>query len=92
MIGLTIESESAGLQEMNPVTAIYPNPFSEVLIFKTTQTVDLQLTDLSGRILKTIPSVNGTYELNTSDLSGGVILLSTYVNGKVVATQRVVKR
>ncbi|MNJ83833.1 Endonuclease/Exonuclease/phosphatase family protein [compost metagenome] len=92
VIGLTIESESAGLQEMNPVTAIYPNPFSEVLIFKTTQTVDLQLTDLSGRILKTIPSVNGTYELNTSDLSGGVILLSTYVNGKVVATQRVVKR
>lgn len=91
VIGLTIESASAAITENHQLTAIYPNPFSEVLLFKTTQTVDLQLTDLSGRILKVIPSVNGIYELNTSNLSEGVILVSTSINGKIVGTQRVIK-
>ncbi|WP_430406729.1 ExeM/NucH family extracellular endonuclease [Fluviicola sp.] len=91
LIGLTIESETTGITEMKQVLMISPNPFSEVLLFKTSQIVDLQLTDLSGRILKTIPAVTGTYELNTSDLSEGVILVSAYVNGKKLTTKRIIK-
>ena len=91
VIGLTIEGGSAGITDLKSVTAIYPNPFSDLLIIKTSETADLQLTDLSGRILKVIPAVNGVYELNTSDLSEGVVLISTILNGKITATHRVIK-
>lgn len=91
LIGLS-PAATIGIAELTMTTAIFPNPFTDLLTFRTTETVDLQLTDLSGRILKTIPAVTGTYQLNTSGLPAGVILVTSFVNGQAVATQRVVKR
>lgn len=91
VIGLSPEESSAGISKLDQVTAVYPNPFKEELVFSTSQTADIQLTDLTGRILKTLPAVNGIYKLETVSLPQGVILVSTSVNGKVVSTQRIVK-
>ncbi|MNY15441.1 hypothetical protein D3C86_1486520 [compost metagenome] len=91
IIGISPEAGSVGLKEQVKVTTIFPNPFKEQLMFKTSEAADIQLTDLSGRVLKTIPGVNGVYLLETSSLPQGVILVSTSVNGKTVSTQRVVK-
>ncbi len=91
LIGLSIESGSAGMEEEAQVMSVFPNPFEDVLVFRTTQRVDIQLTDLSGRVVKTIPAVNGVYELNTSGLPNGVLLVTTYADGAALTTQRVVK-
>ncbi len=95
LIGLSpAEISPVGTNEMalDAIAAISPNPFSDVLIFKTAETIDIQLTDLSGRILKTITGVTGTYELNTSALPQGVILVTCFVQGKATFTKRVVKK
>lgn len=90
LIGLSPEG-GLGIDKLSIKTHIFPNPFTETLLVKTSETADILLTDLSGRVLKTISSLNGICQLNTASLPSGIILVSTYVNGRMITTQRMVK-
>lgn len=92
VIGLSLEAASVGVNELEQQVQIFPNPFTDALVIQTSETVQVELTDLSGRLLKSISNVAGTYQLDTSDLSEGVLLVSFFTDGRLVTTKRVVKR
>lgn len=92
IIGLSIETSSANVADVETITSVFPNPFNEMLVFQTARTVDLEITDAMGRTIMTIPAINGRYELNTKHFSTGVLFVSSYVNGVKTSTQRVVKQ
>lgn len=71
---------------------VFPNPFHDALQLFSDATVDLQLTDLSGRTIATVNVVTGTHTLDTSALPAGVILVHFYQNGERIGTRRVIRR
>lgn len=83
------------------VNNVYPNPFKAMiqvpLNFKTGGTVNIQLMDLMGRniVSKEIKAeqFNSTVQLGgLENITPGTYILRTYLNGKRVSTQPVIKK
>jgi len=92
IIGLSPENPTAGINENKASDLrIFPNPFKNELIIEVGLETDVHITDISGREVKAIHAVQGTYTVDTADLSAGVLLVTFYRNGQQVETRRVVK-
>jgi len=80
-----------GINSINPRMDIYPNPADRTLTVSSEfSNATLQITDLSGRIVKveTINNIQQTIE--TANISAGVYLVELIYNNVKVATQKLV--
>lgn len=71
---------------------ITPNPVSNLLNLSVQERVEMKLTDMNGRILKTQVLAEGNHSIDVSSLQPGVYVLNAYKEGALVETQRVVKQ
>lgn len=73
--------------------SFFPNPTSNVLNIKATEAVEsLTVTDMSGRIIKTINSNNTNQErIDVSDLNSGIYFIQVVSNG-VPQVQKFIKQ
>ncbi len=100
--GCSTASDSAftGIQQLmsiNNQLSIYPNPFTNDVFIKINSSVEnvkswnLQITDVLGRILYTMPSLNNSNEIDLSKISSGVYFI-TVINKTGRAVVPVVKQ
>ena len=99
---LIVASTVVGIEEASPLPppkegglVVFPNPannFVQVLLPNTTKNATLQITDLQGRVVKTItPSFGGGKgEASTHDLPNGMYLVSYTVAGKQAITAKLI--
>ena len=99
---LIVASTVVGIEEASPQPppkegglVVFPNPannFVQVLLPNTTKNATLQITDLQGRVVKTItPSFGGGKgEASTHDLPNGMYLVSYTVAGKQAITAKLI--
>lgn len=79
----TKESELSDLK-------IYPNPFTDVItISDTNEILNLKITDISGRVIKTIEKPAS--KINLSELTSGVYFMTIYQKGGKSQTQKIIK-
>lgn len=72
------------------VLEIYPNPFAQTLYVSDRLAFDLQLLSMDGRNVLQMEGQNH-YSLETDDLEDGVYFLQTFRDGRLLATEKVVK-
>ncbi len=76
--------------EINLAT-VYPNPADNSIKINLIKSSSgsIQLTDITGRLISTIPISEGTlqYDINTSKLAGGAYMLSIHANGIIQVKQ-----
>ncbi len=76
-----------------------PNPFSEQTTImytlpKDAQTANMQITDMSGKVLKTVTldrnAVNGQLTIKANELGAGTYLYTLIVNGQIMGTKKMI--
>lgn len=74
--------------------SIYPNPTTDQLLLETTETRSLQLvmTDLLGKGVLQKKGNQMLWQLKLSDLATGLYFLSVWEEGKLLGTEKIVKR
>lgn len=98
-----VNPASVGIQESELVTALvsaYPNPFNSKLnvqiSLKSSAKVQIQVMDLTGKLVlsESTNKSSGihTESLDASSLSNGLYIVSLSVDGKIISSQRVVKK
>lgn len=89
----TVDSNCLSTSEINKKNAIkvYPNPFSEVVNITKPELVKIiQVSDLSGKLIKTINQPESVIRLN--DLSAGMYLLQLDMKDGSMQTIKVIKK
>jgi hypothetical protein len=78
--------------QANAEVSIFPNPFSEELVFRSSKTEQLELTirDFTGRTLIR-KSLNRTTPVRTATLSAGIYLYEIRNRSGVIQTGKLVK-
>jgi hypothetical protein len=69
---------------------VYPNPVNDVLVIENDGNVQITISDLSGKIVKSISSTNNKTSINTEDLSKGNYFV-TISNEKMNLTKMIIK-
>lgn len=70
---------------------VYPNPAADIVYINTDQTLDLVITDISGRVIAEYNIAAGTFELNVTEYSRGTYNLSfTSSSGQMMSSRIVV--
>lgn len=70
---------------------VYPNPAADIVYINTDQTLDLVITDVSGRVVAEYSITSGTFELNVTEYSRGTYNLSfTSSSGQMLSSRIVV--
>jgi Secretion system C-terminal sorting domain len=98
-----VNPASVGIQEAeltNAFIGAYPNPFNSSLqvqyTLKNNANIQINVMDLTGKIVlsESLNKGNGAHTelLNAAELSNGLYIVSLFVDGKVLASQRVVKK
>ncbi|MDV7697460.1 T9SS type A sorting domain-containing protein [Chryseobacterium soli] len=90
----TVESAQLGTSEVNAqkkTVNIHPNPFKETVTISDTRDMkSVTVTDVSGRVLKTIE--NPTKEINLSSLNAGLYLLTIQFKDGSTSTVKAIKQ
>jgi hypothetical protein len=77
------------VQPDNVSVQAFPNPFTDatnVVVTGLNEKFDFELYDVTGRLVKTMPSIqNKQFQVNRDDLASGVYLYRIVVNNKQVA-------
>lgn len=71
---------------------VTPNPVRATLNLAVQEEVEIKLTDMNGRILKTSVLGAGNHSIDVSALTQGIYILNAYKDGSLVETQRIVKQ
>jgi hypothetical protein len=74
-----------------PVVAT-PNPVTTTLNLAVQQTVTIQITDASGRIIKSMKLNSGNHTIDMSTAAPGVYQLTVLKDGKLLETQKIMKQ
>ena len=75
-----------------PTLAMFPNPATDVVRLSGGNNHEVELLDLSGRVVGTTGVFNGSATINVSELPAGVYLARIAQNGQAVRTERLVVR
>ena len=75
-----------------PAFAMFPNPATDVVRLSGGNNHEVELLDLSGRVVGTTGLFNGSASINVSELPAGVYLARIAQNGQAVRTERLVVR
>ncbi len=74
------------------IMKLYPNPTTRVVTVSAENLLEIQLHDVSGRVLEAIPVENGsTTDLDISKFPAGVYFISGTKNDGTVLTERLIK-
>ncbi len=68
---------------------VYPNPASEFIKIKAAQGFDLQISDITGRVVKTQTINSDVENINIQDLKSGMYLINV-TNGKENYTEKII--
>ena len=73
---------------------VYPNPTSDLIYIESSEIIrEIQLVDISGRIVKTFINLNNVnYSVNVNDLNEGVYILSLKTKGKIQNAKIIIKK
>jgi len=91
---LTFEPAVVGIKyNNNKEITIYPNPAKEsFLINNLSEETVVSISDLSGRTIKQMKSLNATLVVNTSDLNEGIYLVHIQSNTQNIFTKVIVNK
>jgi hypothetical protein len=77
--------------DLRNTVSVYPNPFADqITINNGSLSTEVQISDLTGKVIGTQKSEAGIIELNTNNLSAGVYLLKVSSQGATL-TYKIVK-
>ncbi|PBQ30585.1 hypothetical protein CNR22_01955 [Sphingobacteriaceae bacterium] len=77
--------------DLRSSVSVYPNPFADQITIKNSNLkTDVQLSDLSGKIIETQNSESGLLEFNTHNLNAGIYFLKVTSQGATL-TYKIVK-
>jgi len=92
----TINASGAGIANpsMSSITSAFPNPCSDKLVFKFNGIDKIVLYNVIGEQVKAteLSSNEGTLEMNLEGMSSGLYFYSTFKEGIVFETRKVVKK
>ena len=83
------QSLSAYVPDSLMDVTIYPNPSNGILTIDTDKTVDFELIDLNGRIIKSIQAIDNNHTINLSSLQKGIYIAKIAKN-KDFFTKRII--
>jgi len=88
-----IGSTITGIEEVNAfMVQVYPNPVENIVRIRSNELMSsVQLHDIHGRVLETIPANRNALEHNMGQYPSGVYLLKLTINGRLVV-RKVVKK
>jgi len=91
---LTFEPSVVGIKEnKNKEITIYPNPAKEsFLINNLIEETVVSISDLSGRTIKQVKSLNATLLVNTNDLNEGIYLVHIQSSTQNIFTKVIVNK
>lgn len=93
-VNVTVNAACLGTSEtaeLKDSIKVYPNPFTDVLNISNAENVkSITVTDLAGRLLKTIEKPGS--ELNLSDLKSGVYMITLYLKDGTQKTVKSIKK
>ncbi len=76
-------STSTGLEDVNNKSVlVYPNPAQDIINVTNAAGYRLDITDLSGRVLKSFVRLSSNQQINVSDIQPGIYLFKFSGNGK----------
>ena len=67
---------------------VYPNPTSSTVTITAKGGVEIIMTDIAGRKIKTIENFQNRINFSTDEIDGGVYFLTLYSNNRVVSTRK----
>jgi len=77
VIDKVLDPATASLDEINVQVNMYPNPATDVVNVTADQTIEsIQITSLTGAVLKSIDGQEGNNKVDVSDLSAGQYLIT----------------
>lgn len=79
----TVVTSIAGQDELKNSMGVYPNPFSDNIFIKNSNsnsTVEVRLFDVTGKLVGTMSSDDSSIEFNTTELRAGLYLLKVTSN------------
>ncbi len=81
-----------GIKEASNVARIYPNPANQVLTVEMHEAANrIELTDLSGKVVRSLDKPAATESIDLSGLSNGVYFIRISLNGKQYAQRLVIQ-
>jgi hypothetical protein len=91
---LTFEPSVVGIKDNNnKEITIFPNPAKESFIINNlTEETVVSISDLSGRTIKQVKSLNATLVVNTSDLNEGIYLVHIQSSTQNIFTKVIVNK
>ncbi|MBK9318307.1 MAG: T9SS type A sorting domain-containing protein [Bacteroidetes bacterium] len=84
-----VRTERIAATDVN--VSVYPNPVNNMLNVFVSENAQIELSDLSGRVIMTVNNVlaDQKQELNVAGVADGVYMLKVW-NGEFVSTSKVV--
>ncbi|MCK6639358.1 MAG: YCF48-related protein [Bacteroidia bacterium] len=81
----------AGIIETENATPlhVYPNPANDKVVVETVPQSQIQICDVTGRVVMTAPANSATTIINTASLATGTYVIRA-INGNSITTQRLV--
>jgi len=77
-----------GLDELSANFILYPNPANSMVTISSSQPIlQIEITDLSGKVIQSETAKSNTYNFNVETLSRGIYLVRLTMNGEVVTRQ-----
>ncbi len=82
---------NSSLDEKN--LSVSPNPFSDVFSIKglPKKMTTLFIRDMTGRLVRKVETTQDTYDFEIKDLIPGMYILTVSVNGKQIASEKIIK-
>lgn len=87
LIGITVNTENNELYNLQ----CFPNPVDQTLFIQQNERIDkIEVMNIFGQILYSIPCNSNQMEIDLSDLSQGIYLINIYANNSI-QSRRIVK-
>ncbi|MFA8450099.1 MAG: M1 family aminopeptidase [Bacteroidales bacterium] len=92
---ISFNSYSVAENELEVGVSCYPNPVEDVVLVNLSgaeeKCVEIEVTDLSGRILKRVSGECSSFQISVKDLSSSVYFMKLNVEGKSIVKKIIVR-
>ena len=84
-----MEGSILGIEDNNPMSAAYPNPFSTSVKIDNNSNAEFVVTSMTGQVVYRIET-SGNFEWTPGNVNSGMYFINVYVDGVKVQTSKVV--
>jgi photosystem II stability/assembly factor-like uncharacterized protein len=78
------------LKDETQTCVIYPNPTINILNIETTQNSEIEISNISGQIIKKIDNYNANLTIDISDFAEGVYIIKV-ISSDLILTKKIIK-